>query len=108
MNTAVSNTSQATFSEDVIAAGKPVLVDFYADWCGPCKMVTPVVEALAGDLGEAVSVLKVDVDQNQELASTYGIRSIPTLVLFENGKPVESVTGVTSKEALNNMIQQYV
>ena len=104
----VTTTSQDTFKDDVLGAGRPVLVDFYADWCGPCKIIGPIVEDLAGDYEGRVEVRKVDVDDNSNLTSHFGIRGIPTLMLFKNGEPVETVVGVTSKTELANVLDRHV
>ena len=100
--------TQSTFDDEVVASERPVLVDFYADWCGPCQMIAPIVDALASELGDAIDVRKVDVDQNQELAGAYGIRGIPTLMLFKDGEPVETVVGMTTKENLKNAVERHV
>ena len=104
----VTTTSQETFKDDVLGAELPVLVDFYADWCGPCKTIGPIVEDLAGDYEGRVDVRKVDVDDNSNLTSHFGIRGIPTLMLFKNGEPVETVVGVTSKTELANVLDRHV
>jgi len=91
--------------EDVVSTHDVVLVDFYADWCGPCKMLEPIVEALARE--SAAAVAKVDVDANQVLASEYGVRGVPTLVLFAGGEPVEQLVGVQDRSALENLIEQH-
>lgn len=85
------------FEEEVLKSDKTVLIDFYADWCGPCRMMGPIVEEIANTVGENVKVGKVNVDDNQELAVKFGIMSIPTLIIFKNGKPVESLIGVRDK-----------
>ncbi|WP_302080094.1 thioredoxin [Salinibaculum rarum] len=82
-----------------------VLVDFYADWCGPCKMLTPIVESLAAETDAAIA--KVDVDANQSLARQYGVQGVPTLVLFADGQQVEQMVGVQQEEALAQTIAQY-
>ena len=81
-----------------------VLVDFYADWCGPCRMIAPHLEALAKELSGQASIVKIDVDHAQKVASTYQVTSIPTLVLFKNGKKVDQIVGVRNKEALKEFI----
>jgi thioredoxin 1 len=82
-----------TFAADVLNAGEPVVVDFYADWCGPCRMMTPVVEQLAGEYAGKVTIGKLDVDVNQDIAIRYGVMGIPTLGLFRGGKLVDRLVG---------------
>lgn len=96
----------ANFEAEVLKAEKPVLVDFYADWCGPCRMMAPAVEALTEEMaGEAV-IGKLNVDENEEIAMKYGVMSIPTLIVFKNGEPVKKAIGVQSKEVLQEMLKQ--
>ncbi len=83
----------------------PVLVDFYADWCGPCQMMAPVLKEVAQEMGNKVKVIKIDVDKNQPIAQRFGVRSIPTLVLFKNGKIIENRAGVMTKRDLTRMIE---
>ena len=90
---------------DAVAAYDIVLTDFYADWCGPCKMLEPTVAEIAAETD--VTVAKVDVDANQQLAAQYGVRGVPTLVLFADGEQVEQVVGVKGKDALLSLIQRY-
>ncbi len=104
----VATTSQETFKTDVLASERPVLVDFYADWCGPCKIIGPIVEDLADDYRGRVDVRKVDVDNNANLTTHFGVRGIPTLMLFKNGEPVETIVGVTSKAKLADVLDQHV
>jgi thioredoxin 1 len=82
-----------TFEADVLKAGEPVVVDFYADWCGPCRMMTPVVEQLAGEYAGKVTIGKLDVDVNQDIAIRYGVMGIPTLGMFRDGKLVDRLVG---------------
>ena len=88
------------FEEEVLNSEKKCLVDFYADWCGPCKMMAPVIEGIAEELGDAINVGKVNSDENMELVEKYGIMSIPTIMIFENGTVKKSFVGVTSKSEI--------
>ena len=100
--------TDADFTEEVLNADLPVLVDFWADWCGPCKMVAPVVEELAADYDGRLKVMKVDVDSSPLTAGNYGIRSIPTLLIFKDGKPVQQVVGAVPKQMLQEKIDLVV
>lgn len=92
------------FEQEVVKSGKPVLVDFYAPWCGPCKMMAPVIEELAKEVGDKAKIFKVNVDEEAELANQFQVMSIPTLIIFKEGKPVNQAMGVQSKEALKKML----
>jgi thioredoxin 1 len=92
--------SDASFSTDVLSSDKPVLVDFWATWCGPCKMVAPVLEEIATERGAALTVAKLDVDANPETARDFQVVSIPTLILFKDGQPVKRIVGAKGKAAL--------
>jgi thioredoxin 1 len=96
----------ASFSE-IINSDKPVLVDFFAEWCGPCKTMKPILDDLKGKLGNSASVLKVDVDKNPHAASKYQIKSIPTLILFKKGKPVWRQSGIVAANQVAQIIQQH-
>ena len=95
-----------TFAE-LTNSEKPVLVDFYADWCGPCRAMKPILEDLKAELGEQVSIFKIDVDKNPMISEQYGIRSIPTLILFKKGSPVWRKSGVASSTELQGVINQF-
>lgn len=97
----VTATDQS-FQEEVLKSDKPVLVDFWATWCGPCKIVKPVVEKLADQYAGKVKVVEVDVDQNPQVSGQFGIMSIPTLMFFKNGQPVKTMIGAQGEEALKH------
>ena len=92
--------NQNEFEEKVLQADKPVLVDFYADWCGPCKMMIPVLDQLSAEKAEQLEIYKINVDDNSDLAQNYGIKSIPNMILFKNGEPVLNLVGAMSKKDL--------
>ena len=88
--------------------GKPVLIDFYAEWCGPCKMQTPIIEELAKKMGDAVEIRKIDVDQHMDLAEKYAIRVVPTLIIEKDGKIIQSLEGVTDAATLEKLLAPLV
>ncbi len=88
------------FHEVVLQSEIPVLVDFYADWCGPCKMMSPILEELSQEFDSKIKIVKINVDNNPELASEYGVMSIPNMIIFENGKQKENIVGARSKQDL--------
>ncbi|MFC8043777.1 thioredoxin [Nocardia sp. NPDC057353] len=92
--------TDASFADDVLLSEKPVLVDFWADWCGPCKMVAPVLEEIAGTHADKLTIAKLDVDANPGTARDYEVLSLPTMMLFSGGKPVKSIVGAKGKAAL--------
>jgi thioredoxin 1 len=100
--------SDDTFEKEVLQASQPVLVDFYADWCGPCRAIAPIVEEIARELSDRLKVVKLDVDQNPETAMQYGVQSIPTLIIFKNGKEVERLIGYMSKTKLLSKIEPHL
>ena len=108
MSELVREVSDSSFEKDVLQADKPVLVDFWAEWCAPCRMLAPTVTAVAEQYGESAGVVKLNVDDNPSTAQRYGIKGIPTLILFREGKEVERVVGATSKESISRMIDKYV
>jgi len=96
-----------TFSE-LIKSDKPVLVDFFAEWCGPCKMMKPVLEELKIKMGDTVSIIKIDVDKSPNAALTYNIQGVPTLVLFRNGNILWRKSGVVSTQELSTILQRFI
>lgn len=102
----VGKVDQAKFEETVINSKKPVLVDFWAEWCGPCRALAPVLEQVAQELGEKASVVKVNVDENGELAQQFGIRGIPTMIFFKNGEAAKTLVGIQPKEEIKKTLEE--
>ena len=96
------------FESEVIKSSTPVLVDFWAEWCGPCKAIAPTLEEIAGDYGDRLKVVKVDVDENHQSATQYGIRSIPSLLLFKAGAEVDRIIGALQKQQLMEKIDSHL
>ncbi|MFC1846214.1 thioredoxin [Chloroflexota bacterium] len=108
MSEIISNVDQSSFQQTVLDSSKPVLVDFWAEWCGPCKAITPVVEELAKEYAGKVEFAKVNVDQAPTLASGYGVMSIPTIIVFKDGKPANQVIGFKSKDDLKKLLDSVI
>ncbi len=93
--------------DDIIKSEKPVLIDFFATWCGPCKMMHPVLEELHDKVGEKARIIKIDIDKNQELSAIYNVRSVPTLMIFQNGELKWRTSGVQSVQTLEQELEKY-
>ncbi|MCI6018706.1 MAG: thioredoxin [Clostridiales bacterium] len=104
----VKHLDNQSFTTEVLKASVPVLVDFYADWCGPCKMMAPILDEIDTQLGDKVSVCKVNVDNNMDLAQTYRIMNIPAMFIFKNGEIAEKIIGATSKSNLVSLLEKHM
>ena len=102
----ILNVEDKNFKEKVLEADKPVLCDFWAEWCGPCKQISPILSELAEDYKEKILIAKINIDENPEVPSNYGIMSIPTLILFKNGKSVSTQIGLLEKVSLTKWIDE--
>ncbi|MCM4081825.1 MULTISPECIES: thioredoxin [Paractinoplanes] len=105
MGVAGKAVTDATFVSDVLQSDKPVLVDFWAEWCAPCKKVDPLLAEIAKEMGDKVEIVQVNIDENPETTRAYRVMSVPTLTIFKGGEPVSSVTGAKPKSALVNFIE---
>ena len=104
----VDKTTDATFEQDVLKASGPVVVDFWAEWCGPCRMIAPALEEIQGAMGEKVKIVKLNVDENPGTAAKFGIMSIPTLMLFKNGELASRQVGAAPRQKLEQWITSAV
>ena len=100
--------TDATFQKEVLEAGSPVVVDFWAPWCGPCRAIAPVLEQLAAEFAGKVRILKLNVDENSDAASQMGVMNIPTLIVFKGGKEADRIVGALPKDALREKIQKHL
>ena len=105
---ATKTTTDADFATDVLQNDKPVLVDFWAEWCGPCKMVAPVLEEIASENGEKLTVVKLNIDENPDTARAYQIMSIPTMAVFQGGKIVKQIVGAKPKAAILKDLESFL
>ncbi len=108
MSELIKHVSDASFEQDVLKSGAPVLVDYWAEWCGPCKMIAPLLDEVAKDYAGKLTIAKVNVDNNQGTAAKFGIRGIPTLMLFKNGSAVATKVGALSKSQLTAFIDSNI
>ena len=104
----IKEINQGNFEEEVLNSDNPVLVDFWAPWCGPCNMVAKTLEELAADYGDKLKIVKINVDDNNDLASSYDVMSIPTLKLFKNGEEVESIMGAQPKHSIASQVDKHL
>ena len=102
---ATKSISDSSFNDDVIASGVPVLVDFWAEWCGPCKMIGPALEEISDELGEKVIIAKLNIDDHPDAPARYGVRGIPTMILFKNGEPAATKVGAAPKSQLKSWLE---
>ena len=107
---AVNEVNNSNFESEVVESSKqkPVVVDFWAPWCGPCKMVAPVIEELSEEMTEKITFVKLNTDDNQDTASKFGVVSIPTLILFKDGEPIDRIVGATTKNNLKEKLEAHI
>jgi thioredoxin 1 len=103
---ATKTVTDASFASDVLGSDKPVLVDFWAEWCGPCRMIAPALEEISTELGEKVTVAKLNIDENPDAPAKYGVRGIPTMILFKNGAPAATKVGAAPKSHLQSWLEE--
>jgi thioredoxin 1 len=104
----IKHISDASFEADVLQSGKPVLVDYWAEWCGPCKMIAPILDETAKEYGERLQITKMNVDENRDVPAKFGIRGIPTLMLFKNGQLAATKVGALSKAQLAQFLDSHL
>ncbi|MBW4046900.1 MAG: thioredoxin TrxA [Betaproteobacteria bacterium] len=104
MSDLIKHTTDASFDQDVLKSATPVLIDYWAEWCGPCRMVAPILDEIAGEYQGRLNVMKVNVDENRSIPAKYGIRGIPTLMLFKNGEVAATKVGALSKSQLTSFL----
>jgi len=102
---AIKTVTDTSFEQDVLSASGPVLVDFWAEWCGPCRMIAPALEELSDELGERVTIAKLNIDENPEAPTKYGVRGIPTMILFKDGQPAATKIGAEPKSRIQGWLE---
>ena len=102
---ATKTVTDASFGADVLSASKPILVDFWAEWCGPCRMIAPALEELSDELSDRVEIVKLNIDENPVAPSKYGVRGIPTMILFKNGQPAATKVGAEPKSRIQGWLE---
>jgi len=102
---ATTSVTDSSFQADVLGAGKPVLVDFWAEWCGPCRQIAPALEELSEELGDRVSIVKLNIDENPEVPGKYAVRGIPTMILFKDGQPAATKVGAEPKSRIQAWLE---
>ena len=102
---ATKTVTDQSFATDVLGSSTPVLVDFWAEWCGPCRMIAPALEEISGELGEKVTIAKINIDENPETPGRYGVRGIPTMLLFKDGQPVAQKVGAAPRSQIQQWLE---
>ena len=108
MSAAITNLSEENFESEINSANQPVLVDFWAEWCGPCKMIAPILEEIASEQGEHIQIAKLNVDVAGDIARRFEVMSIPTLIVFDAGVPTKRIVGAKSKDALLEDLSEFI
>ena len=108
MSEAIKHITDDSFDSDVVKSTKPVLLDFWAEWCGPCKMIAPILEEVAKEYGDKIQIAKMNVDENRDIPSKFGIRGIPTLILFKNGEIAAQKVGALAKSQLTAFLDSHL